>query len=234
MSGTFFETELRALKTETMKMGGLVEEMLARAVEAFLRCDLSQAEEVIARDKEINALENKIINQAVLLMATHQPVASDLRRLVGTLRIAAELERAGDISANLGRRVLGLAGAAKCGALILEINEMAALAKSMISLALDAVARNRADTARQVLIMDDQMDDLHKRARELLLGKIEADGKLARWGLELIDATAHFERLGDHATNLAEEVIYMAQGHNVRHAHKTVPPEEREPEPHEP
>ena len=127
------------------------------------------------------------------------------------------MERIGDLSANLARRAKALVAADSRAPLPVDFDELAALSRSMLSGALDAFANRNLDKARGVLERDDLVDDLNRQIRQKMIDSIAQDGSRIYWGLEIINTSAHLERLGDHATNLAEEVIYIYSGHNVRH-----------------
>ena len=217
MPTAFFDKELCRLREALARMGGAVERMLDTALAALRAGDADLADQTIALDKGINELENSIINKTILLIATNQPVAGDLRFLAASLRMAGELERIGDLSANLARRAKALAEVAPGKPLPDDIDELAVMARHMLGLALNALADRNVDKAREVLELDDGVDDLNREVRRCLVAEIAADGTRVHWGLEIINTAAHLERLGDHATNLAEEVIYIYSGHNVRH-----------------
>lgn len=228
MPTAFFDKELYRLRESLAQMGGAVERMLDSALAALRAGDADLADQTIALDKDINAQDNRITNKTILLIATNQPVAGDLRFLAASLRMAGELERIGDLSANLARRAKALAKAAPRMPLPDDIDELAVLARNMLGLALTAFADRNLDKARSVLDMDDEADDLNRRSRRRLVEEIAADGPRIRWGLELINTAAHLERLADHATNLAEEVIYIYSGHSIRHCESPLTPRRAE------
>jgi phosphate transport system protein len=218
--GTFVQ-ELAALRESLVSMGDIVLKMVRLAGEALLAGDVEKAREVIKSDADVNARENQIVDRAIRLIATNQPVAGDLRFLAASLRLATELERIGDLGANLARRTLGLAELASEGAVLgqtpPDLARMVHEAMVMLDLALQAFNERDAVKAEAVLGMDDVIDDFNRHIRRLILGLVYDNGRLASWGLEIINTSVHLERLGDHATNLAEEVIYVAKGQNVRH-----------------
>ncbi|MDR1577005.1 MAG: phosphate signaling complex protein PhoU [Deltaproteobacteria bacterium] len=221
MTGGSFVRELADLRQKLVDMGKAVLTMVETSVEALLSGDEEKAWWVINHDKDINAQENQNVDRAIRLIAMNQPVAGDLRFLASSLRLATELERIGDLGANLARRVLGVAKLTKEGAEIgptpPELSSMAQAATSMLAKALAAFNERDSVAAELVLTLDDVIDDFNRRVRKLVLGSIYANGHLAAWGLEIINTSERLERLGDHATNLAEEVIYVAHGKNVRH-----------------
>ena len=220
--GTFV-SELAGLRSNLETMGRDVRTMLGEAVKALVTGDEEKAKEVIRMDKGINALENKIVDKAINLIATNQPVASDLRFLASSLRLATELERVGDLGSNLARRTLGLGQLAREGAVSDPFPErlsfMSERTMAMLDLALSSFDNRDPVAAEKVLDLDDEIDDLNRDIKAAVLSTVYHDGRKVAWGLEIINTAAHLERLGDHSTNLAEETIYMARGKNVRHHH---------------
>jgi phosphate transport system protein len=219
-TGTFVE-ELESLRQNLVTMGQDVLAMVKVAVEALLAGEEEKAQEVIKRDADINAQENQAVDRAIRLIATNQPVAGDLRFLAASLRLATELERMGDLGSNLARRTLGLAKLGRDGAVLgqvpPELGRMAKEAVVMLEKALTAFTNRDPVLAEEVLTLDDIIDDYNRKIKKLILLLIYDNGHLAAWGLEIINTAVHLERLGDHATNLAEEIIYVSRGHNIRH-----------------
>jgi phosphate transport system protein len=220
--GSFVE-ELSKLRDSLITMGYEVADMLGVSVKALADGDEDTARMVIARDKVINAMENNIVDKAINLIATNQPVAGDLRFLAASLRLATEMERMGDLGSNLARRTLGLAALSRQGAVTDPfpeiINIMRVKTVNMLNQSVQAFVERNPELASVVLGLDDEIDDLNHRVRAEVLEAVYNDGRKVAWGLEIINTAAHFERLGDHATNLAEETIYMVKGKNVRHHH---------------
>jgi phosphate transport system protein len=204
-------------------MGEKVSQMIKTAINSLVSGDGEQAKEVIASDKEINEMENLIVDKAINLIATNQPVAGDLRFLASSLRLATELERAGDLGTNLARRLIGLKSLSQEGTdsepLPDKLISMCSKILNMYDKAIQSFVERNASIAEEVLLLDDEIDELLKVIRSDVLAKVTLNGRLVRWGLEIIFAAIHLERLGDHATNLAEETIYMTKGKNVRHHH---------------
>jgi phosphate transport system protein len=220
--GSFVE-ELNKLRDNLVTMGYEVADMLGMAVKALADGDEDHARMVIARDKTINNMENNIVDKAINLIATNQPVAGDLRFLAASLRLATELERMGDLGSNLARRTIGLVALARkeeeVDPLPENIHIMLVKTMNMLNLSVQAFVERNTEQAAQVLGLDDEIDDLNQRVKADVLETVYNDGHKVAWGLEIINTAAHFERLGDHATNLAEETIYMVKGRNVRHHH---------------
>jgi phosphate transport system protein len=218
----FFEQNLINLKRDLVEMGQEVLRMLKDAGEALLAMDRSKAASVIKADKDVNARENSVVHRAITLIATNQPVAGDLRFLASSLRLASEIERIGDLGTNLARRTIELidlkAAHEPLDPLPDDIPDMLQKALYMLETALHAFAENDAETARKVIDYDDVIDEQNRTIRTKIIKIINEDGHKASWGLEMISLANHLERLGDHATNLAEETFYMAKGKNIRHA----------------
>ncbi|UQZ90326.1 phosphate transport system regulatory protein PhoU [Deltaproteobacteria bacterium Smac51] len=221
MTQGFFEKELSGLKRDLIQMSRTVELNVYEAARALLEARGELAVTVIKRDNLVNAMENAINDRAILLLATRQPVAGDLRFLTACLRLAAELERVGDQAANLSRRALALGEMENPWPLPEKMKEMIAAARGMLELALDSLARDDPSLSKTVLTLDDQVDGLYRAIRAEAIDVMKSDGEKVAWGLELINAASNLERLGDHATNLAEEVIFMVRGLNVRHLPET-------------
>ncbi|MDR1395241.1 MAG: phosphate signaling complex protein PhoU [Deltaproteobacteria bacterium] len=219
-TGTFVE-ELESLRRNLEAMGHDVLAMVQAGVEALLARDEVRAQAVIKQDAEINAQENRAVDKAIRLIATNQPVAGDLRFLAASLRLATELERIGDLGSNLARRTLGLIKLDRDGSvqgqMPPELGRMGHEAAAMLEKALSAFEKRDPVLAEEVLKLDDIIDDYNRRIKKMILALIYDNGHLAAWGLEIINTSVHLERLGDHATNLAEEVIYVSRGQNIRH-----------------
>ncbi len=220
MPTAFFDKELARLRESIIQMGEAVERMLDNDLAALWVSDADMAQKTVLMDEQINEFVNRFYNKTILLIATNQPVAGDLRFLAASLRLANDLERIGDLSANLARRARGLASL-KCDApLPDDLDELAILAREILAKAMSAFAHQDVDKARSVLEMDSDLDQLNRQIRREIVDMIARDGTKIYWGLEIIYTAAHLERLGDHATNLAEDVIYIYSGRNVRHCGK--------------
>lgn len=218
MPATFFDKEILRLRESLAQMGGAVEHMLDTALTALESGDLELAEKTVKMDKAINEYDTRLSNKAILLIATNQPVATDLRFLAASLKIVGELERIGDLSVNVARRVKGMMKAELKERLPDGLGELVILAQSMFSDALSAFVNRNIEQARDILARDDLVDELNREIYREMVERIAQNGPLIHWGLEIIQLAAHLERLADHATNLAEEVIYIYSGRNVRHS----------------
>jgi phosphate transport system protein len=216
-----FEQNLINLKKDLLDMGNEVVIMLKEAGEALLEMNGTLANNVIKADNDINARENSVVHRAITLIATNQPVAGDLRFLASSLRLASEIERIGDLGSNVARRTLKLIHIRDANEpsdnLPLEVKQIFEKSLYMLEMAILAFKDNDVETAQKVIDYDDYIDDLNRLIRKEVIKIVNNDGLKASWGFEVITLSSHLERLGDHATNLAEETFYMAKGKNIRH-----------------
>ncbi len=211
-----FEADLQALRNQLLTMGGLVEERVHRAVQALVHRQEEDAARVIAGDPEINELQMAIDERCLRLLATQTPLASDLRLITSSMKINADLERIGDQAVNIAESALTLIPQPPLKPLI-DIPRMAALAEKMIRDALDAFVRKDAALARDVLRRDDEVDDLKDQVFRELLTYMMADPGTIQRALSVILISRNLERIGDHATNIAEDVIFITEAKDVRH-----------------
>ncbi|MDR2350456.1 MAG: phosphate signaling complex protein PhoU [Deltaproteobacteria bacterium] len=221
MNVGIFEQNLMKLKRDLVEMGYEVVKMLRGAGEALQKMDKTQARSVIKADNGVNALENSVVHKAITLIALNQPVAGDLRFLASSLRLASEIERIGDLGSNLARRTIELVRLREedepDAPMPEEVPEMFEKALYMLEMAIKAFEDNDTESAQNVIDYDDNIDDYNRAIKKKVLKIINNDGHKACWGYEVITLASHLERLGDHATNLAEETFYMAKGKNIRH-----------------
>jgi len=211
-----FEAELQALRNQLLTMGGLVEERVHRAVHALVHRAEEEAQRIIATDKEINDLQIDVDNRCLRLLATQTPLAVDLRLITSAMKINADLERVGDQAVNIAESVLVLIPQPPLKPLI-DIPRMATIAEKMIRDALDAFVERDAGLARDVLRRDDEVDELKDQVFRELLTYMMADPGTIQRALSLILISRNLERIADHATNIAEDVIFIAEGRDVRH-----------------
>lgn len=214
-----YEEELEALKEDILKMGGIVEEMLARSMKALVERDSNLAKEIIKRDREVNVLEMAIDERCLQLLALHQPAASDLRFISIGLRITKDLERMGDLAVNISEQALDLNKEPQLKPYV-DLPKMATKAQDMVQETLDAFVRRDAELAQKVCEMDDEIDDLNDHVFKELISFMEKDPTSISRAVRLILVSRHLERIADHATNIAEEVIFMVQGKDIRHGMK--------------
>ncbi len=211
-----FEEELATLKERLLTMGGLAEERVRASVRALVERDADRLEDVRAGDEALNRLHVEIDSRAFTLLALHQPMAIDLRAIVAALKINSDLERVGDLAVNVAEAGLRYLQHRPVKALI-DLPRMADIAESMLHDALDAFVRRDTVLASAVLERDDHLDALKSQVfRELLTHMMENPAKIEP-ALDLILISRHLERIGDHATNIAEDVIFMVSALDVRH-----------------
>ena len=211
-----FEAELQNLRNQLLTMGGLVEERVHRAVHALIHRSEEDAKRIIASDKEVNDLQMDIDNRCLKLLATQTPLAVDLRLITSAMKINADLERIGDQAVNIAESVLVLIPQPPLKPLI-DIPRMAGIAEKMIRDALDAFVKSDAELARDVLRRDDEVDELKDQVFRELLTYMMADPGTIQRALSLILISRNLERIADHATNIAEDVIFIAEAKDVRH-----------------
>ncbi len=214
-----YEEELRGLRTGLIKMGGLVESQIAEAIEALIERDTARARATIARDTEVNRMDVENDELAIRLLALHQPAASDLRFITTSLKITTDLERIGDNAVNICERVLELNEEPQLKPYI-DIPRMATIAQSMVRDSVDAFMRDDPDLAEEVIDRDDEVDALNYQIyRELLSYMVEDPSSIAR-ATRVLFVSKNLERVADHATNIAEMVVYMVKGRTIRHTEK--------------
>lgn len=217
MTMTHFEQEINRIKDEILKMGGLVETAVDEATRALANMDLELAREILKKDHRINELENIIDSHCVKLIATHQPVAVDLRFLTAGLRLCATLERMGDQAVNLADRTLALSEMEPRLSVPPILLEMGEVAKAMTRKCLDSFVRRDVQMAYDVCCQDDEIDEMNRQVLEEMIEWMMKEQRLIRRGVEVILASRNLERIGDLATNVAEEVVFMVEGTVIRH-----------------
>jgi phosphate transport system protein len=211
-----FAEELEELKRRLLAMGGLAEERLRMVVRAVVNRDHDTLALVIAGDSRIDDLQIEIDDRCFTLLALHQPVAVDLRTIVSTIKINADLERVGDLSVNIGEAAQRYFLHQPVKPLI-DLPRMGDLALLMLNEALEAFVSNDVSLARNVLRQDDWLDGLKNQIFRELLTYMLGDPLTIEPGTELILMSRHLERVGDHATNIAEDVIFIVEARDVRH-----------------
>jgi phosphate transport system protein len=212
-----FHEELEALKQTLLAMGGLVEDQIRRVTRALLERDDAVAQEVIERDRQVNAYDVEIDEQCVSLLALHQPAAGDLRFITTAMKIVTDLERIGDQAVNIAQRVLELNREPRLKPYI-DLPRLAERAQRMVKESLDAFVARDTALARQVCGEDAEVDALKEQIfRELLTFMMEDPRTIPR-AIRVILISRFLERVADHATNIAEMVVYLVEGKMVRHA----------------
>ena len=211
-----FHEELEALKQTLLAMGGLVEDQIRRVMKALLERDDVMAQEVVERDRQVNTYDVEVDEQCVSLLALHQPAAGDLRFITTAMKIVTDLERIGDQAVNIAQRVLELNREPQLKPYI-DLPRMAEQAQRMVKESLDAFVARDTALARQVCGEDSEVDLLKEQIfRELLTFMMEDPRTIPR-AIRLILISRFMERVADHATNIAEMVVYLVEGKMVRH-----------------
>ncbi len=213
-----FAHELDELKKRLLAMGALVEERVQLAVQALVERRPALARQVIEADVEVNELQIEVDDRCLKLLALQAPMASDLRFITAAMKINADLERMGDQAVNVAENALKVLSAPPLKP-VLDIPRMAQLAEQMTRQALDAFVRRDAPLARRVLERDDEVDDYKDLVFRVLLTHMMADPGTIGRALSLILVSRNLERIADHATNIAEDVIFMVEARDVRHHH---------------
>ena len=212
-----FEDELQTLHELLLRMGGIVEQQIARAVESLVERDSALARDVIARDREVNHLDILIDEECLKVIALHQPAASDLRFVTTALKVNTDLERIGDMAVNISERALELNEEPILKPYI-DIPRMAKEAQHMVHTSLDAFVRRDTVLAKAVIEDDDVVDSFaHQIYRELLSFMVEEPKTISR-ATRILLVSKYLERIADHATNIAEMVVFMVDGKMIRHA----------------
>ena len=209
-----FDADLQSLNQLVAEMGGYVEKQLGDSIDALVKLDRDRAQRVVSADDAVDELQRKIEGLAVTTIATRQPMAVDLREVIGVLRIASELERIGDLAKNVGKRVITLNGDYMPRKAVRGMKHIADLAQSQLRNVLDSFARRDIAAATSVWTRDEEIDAIYTSLfREILTYMMEDPGTITL-GIHLLFCAKNFERLGDHATNIAEAVYYMVEGHS--------------------
>ncbi len=210
-----FEEELNELRKRLLEMSGLVESSIYRAVAALVDKDESQISVVLQNESRINQMEIEIDDAATRLLALEQPVASDLRLITAAIKINSDLERMGDTAVRIAERASFLVHQPALD--FVDIRRMASLAQEMVRKSLDAFVKKDSDLARSVLLSDDAVDELRDANYEKLIEYMEANCSGIRPCVSLISVVRGLERIADHATNIAEDVLFLVEGVDVRH-----------------
>jgi len=211
-----FDEELNALKEKILKLGCMVENAIRDSVKALVERDSELAKEVIKRDHLINALEVGIDEECVRLIALRQPMARDLRFITTAMKITTDLERMGDFAVNIAERAIELNEEPQLKSFV-NIPKMAEIAQSMVRDALDSFVTGCSRLPYEVIKRDDEVDDLTVRNFEELLGLMIQDPKIIPLAVKRTYIAKYLERIADHATNIAEMVIYLCKGKMIRH-----------------
>jgi phosphate transport system protein len=212
-----FDEELAGLQQTLLAMGGLVEDQIRRAMRALIERDDALAQDVIDRDRQVNAYDVEVDEKSVELLALHQPAAGDLRFITTIMKVVTDLERIGDQAVNIAQRALELNQEPQLKPYI-DLPRMAERAQRMVKESLDAFVGRDTPLARQVCAEDAEVDSLKEQIFRELLTYMMSDPKTIPRAIRLILISRFLERVADHATNIAEMVIYMVESKMVRHS----------------
>jgi phosphate transport system protein len=213
-----FDKDLSELKAKLLHMAALAEQMIDKTIRELVERDESLAADVPQIEAQLDRLQIEIDETVLTLLATQQPVAVDLRFILIASRINSELERIGDLTINITQQVHVLAAQPPLKPLI-DIPRMADTARRMVRDSIDAFVKDDALAAQAVIMTDDQVDALKEQIIRELLTYMMSDPKAIERAMALIFIARHLERIADHATNIAQDVIYISQGRDVRHPH---------------
>jgi phosphate transport system protein len=211
-----FTLELEELNNKLLEMAGLVESAISRSVRSLVDQNRDLAEQVIRDEPKINSMEMEIDGMVTRLLALRQPVARDLRFLTSALKINTDLERMGDLAQHIAERSLSLMHHPLVKPMV-DIPNMASLVQSMLLKCLDAFVKGDEALARSVLLADDEVDRLRDAVYAELLATMQRDPTVVSAAVDLIFVARNLERIGDHATNIAEDVVFLIKGIDVRH-----------------
>ena len=212
-----FHDQLTALNRRLLAMSEKAEALIELSVEALLNKDQAKAEAVIAGDREVDAMEVEIESAALELLALQQPMARDLRFIIGAIKVTSDLERVGDHAVNIAQTAQRLVALRSTITPDPEIEDMARRARSMLGDSIDAFLRGDGALGRDVCARDDQVDALHESVFRILLTHMMADPRTINPSLEYLLVSRNLERVADLATNIGEDAVFLAEGKNIKH-----------------
>jgi phosphate transport system protein len=213
----YLQRELDKIKKRILSLGAVVEDRVRMATKAIEDRDASTAQKIIDSDWEIDELEVEVEEECLKILALHQPVAVDLRFIVTAIKINNDLERIGDQAVNIAERVLNVSKRQDFG-FVFDYSTMAEQTEAMLRMSLDALVNLDVDMAFKVITLDDEIDAIKKDAYDRIKRAIRENPQRVGHLINLLLISRHLERLADHATNIAEEVIYLIEGEIVRHS----------------
>jgi phosphate transport system protein len=213
-----FVSELGELQNKILEMGGLVETSIHNSIRSLAERDESIMAGIWETEERINLLDIEIDGFATRLLALHQPVARDLRFLTAVIKINSDLERMGDLAVNIAQRALSLVSRQQLKVLV-DVPHMSRIVESMVRKSLDAFVQRDEELARSVLLADDEVDELKNLVYKELMDMTEQGTAPASAAFDLIFIAHNLERVADHATNIAEDVLFLIKGVDVRHHH---------------
>ena len=207
-----YDAELESLGRRIAEMGGIAEKMLSEAMDALAALDTELAQAVVASDLRLDLLQREVESQAILTIARRQPMAVDLREIVAAIRVSGDLERVGDLAKNIAKRALKVAAGPRVARAILGLKHMNEIAANLLKDVLDAYAERDVERAQAVWIRDAELDALEDSIFRDLLTVMMEDPRNISYCTHLLFCAKNIERVGDHATNIAETVFYLATG----------------------
>jgi phosphate transport system protein len=211
-----FQRELEKIKKQILSLGSMVEDRVRRAIKAIETLDVKAAQSIMDMDYEIDEMEVDVEEECLKVLALYQPVAVDLRFLISVIKINNDLERIADEAVNIAQRILTLSKKDRPD-YVFDFSPMAEKVQKMLKKSLDALVNLDSDMAFAVLTMDDEVDALHREAYGSIKESLGKQPEMATFLLNFYLISRHLERLADHATNIAEEVVYLVEGEIVRH-----------------
>lgn len=213
----YLEEELEQLKTKIIKMGSLVEEQIEHAIQALFEGDIELSKKVISRDDEVDKYDIKIDKHCQRIFALTQPVAFDLRMIMSALMINNDLERMGDIAVNISERTVPMMGF-KDLLLKMRVGEMTEKVKKIVKMSIDCFVNSDAELARSIILMDIEIDKLDNEIFDLLTEEMKENNELIVPCSHILTLIRNIERLSDHATNIAEDVIFLIDAKIIKHS----------------
>jgi len=219
------QRELEKLKKRILSLGAMAEESVRMAIQAFETRDRKLALEIIEADKKIDEAEVEVEEECLKILALHQPFAVDLRFINAVIKINNDLERVGDEAVNIAERVANIAGKPPVE-VPFEYSTMAEKSEAMLKSSLDALVNLDADLAYKVCLLDDEVDEINHDIYDKIKGVIRRQPERVGYLINFLLISRHLERIADHATNIAEEVIYMVEGEISRHRHDMFKPDD--------
>ncbi len=212
--------DIDAMHRKVITMCGFVEEMIHDAVDALIQPQFQKAKDILAKDDAIDAMDVEIEEECLKMLALHQPVAIDLRRITTVMKISAELERVADLGVNIAERACGIVASPEIAAPD-KLKDMSRIALDMLHRSIDAYVQLDVRLAREVCQSDDQVDQLNREIIDELTVFMKRRPDLIEPAIHLFSASRQIERIADHATNIAEDVVYLVQGEIIRHRAKS-------------
>jgi len=209
---TAFEDELKSLDSKIAQMGGLAEQLLARAIDSIQQRDPELAMKTIQQDEHIDTLEKEVEELAISIIARRQPVALDLRQIMTAIRVAADLERIGDLGKNIAKRATVTAEESRPKQLMIGLQHISSRALEQLQMALDAYSQRDADKAMQVWLRDKELDAIYNSIFRELLTYMMEDPRNIGLCTHLLFGAKNLERIGDHTTNMAEMIHFLVKG----------------------